>query len=402
MMKIQDEQLSDEYNPIIVKLTDLVAILSEEYIETEPLFNFNSRVITDAYNIITGNNPIYTPREQTGGSQVGGEGEEEDNKFNNSPDERLNNVILFFENIRTWKDDQAHIRGRRGQILHNRKLNSIIYDFVETYQVVDHQSRQITDRADQMFLFFAVALLVSIHYIDIKEEYSNKMIDDNDDNLVYNAERHLNSNTDNTWIWMLVYNADHTILTYNNPSNSSPAGFVQAICDESMIFSDAKQQLIKDVIKIANRNDNDKPLNDWLVDRLSWVVKEIARAVLVHNKKLDDLIEPIYDTYKPYHDNDNKNLIKKDLLFSKVVSKVLDLTHSHEYYQIAYLDSLTILSRPERPPPPPPPSGGGGRRTRKHRTKRRTRSEKKGPRRTRKKKNKKQRMSRKRNKSTKT
>ena len=400
MKKIQEEKLSQNYDLMIEKLNELVAILSREYNETEynSLFVFNSKVITDAYNIITGNNPIYTPPEQAGGSQVGGEGEEEENKFNYSSDERLNNVILFFENIRTWKDDQAHIRGQiRGQILHNQKLNSIIYDFVETYQVVDHQSRRITDRADQMFLFFAVALLVSIHYIDIKEEYSKKMIDDNDENLVENAKLDLTSNKPGN-TWMLVYTANHTILTYNNPSNSSPAGFVQAICDESMIFSDEKQQLIKDVIEIANRTD--KPLNDWLVDRLSWLVKEIARAVLVQDKKLDDLIKPIYDTYEPYHhDNDNKNLKKKDLLFGKVFSDVLDLTH--HYYQIAYLDSLTILSRPERLLPPPPP-GGGGRRTRKHRTKRRTRSEKKGPRRTRKKKNKKQRMSRKRNKSTKT
>jgi hypothetical protein len=159
-----------------------------------------------------------------------------------------------------------------------------------------------------------------------------------------------------------------------------------------MIFSVAKQQLIKNAISTDN---------GWLVDRLSWLVKEIARAVLVQDKKLDDLIKPIYDTYEQYHhDNDNKNLKKKDLLFGKVLSKVFNLTHPHEYYQIAYLDSLTILSRSLLPPQPP--SGGGGRRTRKHRTKRRTRSEKKRPRRTRKKKNKKQRMSRKRNKSTKT
>ena len=40
-------------------------------------------------------------------------------------------------------------------------------------------------------------------------------------------------------------------------------------------------------------------------------------------------------------------------MFGKVLSKVLDLTHRHEYYQIKYLDSLTILSTPERLPSSP-------------------------------------------------
>ena len=202
-----------------------------------------------------------------------------------------------------------------------------------------------------------------------------------------------------------------------------------AICHDSVnIFSDAKQQLIKKTIAPVSRlaPRNKKTLeNQWLVDRLSWLVNEIATAVFVNDKKLDDLIEPIYDTYKSYYTNLSHNLpnlgrtsAKKNELFKTVkptitLTLVHNLTSKHEYYQIAYLDSLTKLSRPELPQPLPqhplllrlpsqPPSGGGGRRTRKHRTKRRTRSEKKRPRRTRKKKNKKQRMSRKRNKSTKT
>ena len=61
----------------------------------------------------------------------------------------------------------------------DRELNTIIYDFVETYEVVPVDGKNKYDEQDKMFLFFATILLVSIYYSD-SESITKEDINFND------------------------------------------------------------------------------------------------------------------------------------------------------------------------------------------------------------------------------
>ena len=339
-----------KFDLFLNELGDLTEELSVPFSVETDLFTFNKIRIKNAYDIID-INEITSVQLKKGGKKAtrrkankmknrtirkykktkfyGGEIENEIS-FHNTDELRTDSVLLFFEKMRLWYDKYASKRPSQEKLqewgktiinLNNyfdaeaevdhklienfakgaiettsvmdRELNTIIYDFVETYEVVPDENGKYGEQ-DNMFLFFATTLLVAIYYTELK------ITEDEKDKIDFDLKDKAN--------WLIDAPTDK--LGHRNTRT-----FI-GIVTRTEIFS-------KKILDIINEYD----FRNTLIDT---VVEKIARKCIGSN--IHYVIGPITMTYISMMSKSNSDM-RSNLLY-QVNNKTSNRTEFNKFFSL--------------------------------------------------------------------